>query len=83
MTTDASRTLNKSGFPRGSAASPFFESAGCPFCGIERGSCHVCHGSGRIAMWTALCEAVANVWARPGCACDACRRLGKGWSTSA
>jgi hypothetical protein len=58
---------------------PFFGRVTCPHCaGLRPASCHRCHGGGVLRDVWALEHAVGAVWARPGCACDACRKVGPG-----
>lgn len=41
--------------------------------------CCVCRGRGVLELWGQMCAAVGNIWARPGCACLACRTVGPGY----
>jgi hypothetical protein len=49
----------------------------CPHCGSVQGThtCHLCHGSRKVAVDTALAHA-RNIWARKGCECGACLAIG-------
>lgn len=47
----------------------------CPHCAGRSGRCCACKDE-RIVTWPTAVRACANGWARPGCACAACRRNG-------
>jgi hypothetical protein len=58
--------------------SPFviYDAFACPHCANLRGSCCQCGGTKVIRDPEAVIAAVAFVWARRGCICDACRLIG-------
>lgn len=52
----------------------------CPHCGRPNGSrvtCCLCQGTRVIAM-ADITRTALEVWARPGCMCEACREAGPG-----
>jgi hypothetical protein len=57
---------------------PSLKSWTCPFCFGIGGSCCRCAGRGRLAFLSTVISVMAQIWARPGCPCEACRAAGNG-----
>jgi hypothetical protein len=53
--------------------------ATCPHClGAPAGAtCHVCKQERVVRWFSDLARACANIWAREGCACGACKAIGR------